>query len=61
MPFWRAIGFGIFLVILALAMPAVFGGLEETLLALLQALQHVFEQAGSLATPFAPIVPGVSP
>jgi len=58
MGLFRSLGFGIFLLILSVMMPAVFSGLELTLLALFDTLQTVLGVAGdSVAT--TPIIPTV--
>jgi hypothetical protein len=45
----RAIGIGLFLVILSSMMPTVFAELAKTLLAFLQGSQKAFTAAGNLA------------
>jgi hypothetical protein len=45
MRIFRALGLGVFLLVLANAMPEVFHALEATVLAFLHATQTVFEQA----------------
>lgn len=45
----RALGFGLFLVILALLMPTVFSELTRTIVTFLQSSQQAFAAAGILA------------
>lgn len=56
----RSVGFGVLLLILAVAMPRVFHALEDTLLSVLNALQTVLHQASVLvASPATLPVPYV--
>ncbi len=50
MPLFRVLGFGLFLLIIAIAMPAVFAALTETILVFLQSAQQAFLAAGILAS-----------
>ncbi len=50
MGIFRAVGFGLFLLILTTLMPRVFFELSDTLVALLQSLRQAFVSAGILAT-----------
>ncbi|MEK7579497.1 MAG: hypothetical protein AAB460_03145 [Patescibacteria group bacterium] len=60
MRFWRAVGLGVFLLVLSVVMPRVFAGLEEALVSLLSAAQSAFEQAEQFtASPAALPVPRV--
>ena len=63
MRIFRSIGFGIFLLILSVAMPRVFRAVEETILAFLTTTQTVLLQAQDLTASPAKIqllVPSVS-
>jgi hypothetical protein len=56
----RSVGFGVLLLILAVAMPRVFHALEDTFLSLLSALQTVLHQTEILvASPATLNVPTV--
>jgi hypothetical protein len=46
----RSIGFGLFLLILASLMPAVFAELSKTIIVFLQSSQQAFAAAGILAS-----------
>ena len=46
----RALGFGLFLVIIALLLPAVFAELSRTVVTFLQSSQEAFAAAGILAS-----------
>jgi ABC-type transport system involved in cytochrome bd biosynthesis fused ATPase/permease subunit len=46
----RAIGFGIFLLILLVLMPAAFAELSKTVVVFLQSSQQAFVAAGTLAS-----------
>lgn len=60
MPFFKAVGLGIFFLVLAIAMPQAFGKLEETVLVVLDTFQGVLEQAESFtASPASLSVPSV--
>jgi hypothetical protein len=50
MPLFRVIGFGLFLLIIAIAMPVVFAALTETILVFLQSAQQALLAAGILAS-----------
>lgn len=56
-----SIGFGIFLLILSIAMPAVFSAFESLLLSVVHTAQTTVERAESLtASPSFLVVPSVS-
>lgn len=57
MRIFRALGFGIFLMILAVLMPHVFAQLSQTLVVFLQSSQKAFAAAGVLASHAANVVP----
>ena len=50
MGIFRALGFGLFLVIIALFMPAVFAELTRTIVTFLQSSQQAFTAAGIIAS-----------
>jgi len=50
MPLFRVVGFGLFLIIIAIAMPVVFAELTETIVVFLQSAQQAFAAAGILAS-----------
>ena len=60
MGIFRALGFGLFLIILVSLMPAVFAEFSKTLIVFLQSSQQAFGAAGILASyaghiPLAPL------
>ncbi len=55
----RAFGFGIFLIVIALLMPAVFAELVRTIVTFLQSSQEAFAAAGILASYAGHIPPSV--
>lgn len=50
MALFRVLGFGLFLIIIALVMPLVFVELVKTLVVILQSTQKAFQAAGTLAS-----------
>lgn len=50
MPLFRVVGFGLFLVILAIAMPVALSELTKTIVIFLQSAQQAFLAAGILAS-----------
>ena len=50
MGIFRAIGFAIFLITLAVLLPTVFGELSKTIIVFLQSSQQAFTAAGILAS-----------
>ncbi len=60
MRIFRSIGLGIFLLVLATAMPRVFRSLEETVIALFSTAQMVLKETENLvASPASLAVPSV--
>ena len=59
MGIFRALGFGLFLVIIALLLPAVFTELSRTVVTFLQSSQEAFTAAGILASYAGHIPPSV--
>ena len=59
MGIFRAFGFGLFLVIIALLMPAVFAELTRTIVTFLQSSQQAFAAAGVIASYAAHIPPAL--
>jgi hypothetical protein len=57
MKIFRAIGSGLFLVILALLMPAVFSELTKTIIVFLKSSQEALAAAGTIASYAGQITP----
>ncbi len=57
MGIFRALGFGIFLLILVSLMPTVFAELAKTIVVFLQSAQQAFAAAGALAAKASSIIP----
>jgi hypothetical protein len=57
MGIFRALGFGLFLIIMALLLPAVFSELATTLVIFLQSSQKAFLAAGTIASYAGQITP----
>lgn len=59
MPFFKSLGFAVLLITLLVAMPDVFGALEDTFVIALETLQDVLITARQMASVGQPLVSGL--